>query len=254
MAKEDINSKEFHVIDVQHIFKTVWKRLWAIVLVGVICAGIGFGSAKFVVPPKYRARIMMYVNNSDISVGASNFSISSSEITAAQSLVKTYGIILNNKTTLDEVIKAERLSYNYKELSSMIKSYAVNDTEVMAVEVVSKNPKEAVNIANRIGDVLLDRISEVMTGSKVVIIDWADPNPQKVSPSATNYTLIGFLLGIVVSLLVVIIMAVLDDTIHDEEYLLKNYEYPILAKVPDLYEHSSSKDYYYRSSKKDGGK
>ena len=249
---KDENIKDFYVIDIQHILKCVWRRLWAIILVGVICAGIGFTTARFIVPPKYRAKIMMYVNNSDISVG--NFSISSSEITAAQSLVKTYGTILNNRTTLEEVIKLEKLSYDYKQLSRMIRSYAVNETEVMAVEVTSTNPAEAVRVANCIGDVLLDRISEVVQGSKVVIIDTADPNPPKVAPSITNYTAIGFAAGIVISLFAVIIMAILDDTIHDEEYLLRTYEYPILAKVPDLFEQTASKDYYYRSSKKDGGR
>ncbi len=252
MNKDTNNTKDFYVIDIQHIFKCVWRRLWAIVLVGVIGAGIGFSVARFVVPPKYMAKVMMYVNNSDISVG--NFSISSSEITAAQSLIKTYGRILDNRTTLEKVIKAENLNYTYTELSRMLRTYAENETEVMSVEVISENPEEAVRIANRIAEILPKRIGEIIVGSTVEVIDSADPNPKKVSPSVTNYTAVGFAAGAFVTLVVLIVLAILDDTIHDEEYLLRNYDYPILAKVPDLFEHSSGKDYYYHSSKKESGR
>lgn len=254
MNKEDNNSKDFYVIDIQHIFKSLWKRLWAIVLAGIITASAGFCLASFVIAPKYRATIMLYVNNADISVGGSSFSISSSEITAAQSLVKTYSIILDNRTTLETVINKNNLDYDYHQLSEMVHAYAVKDTEVMAVEVTSESRQEAVEIANSIGDVLVDRIAQIMDGSNVKIIDTADPKPPRVSPNVTNYTAAGFALGVIVATIVVIIMALMDDTIHDEEYLIKSYEYPILAKVPDLFEHTASKDYYYRSSKKEGNR
>ena len=39
----------------------------------------------------------------------------------------------------------------------------------------------------------------------------------------------------------------LQDTIHDEEYILRTYDYPILGKVPDLLNKGSkSYGYYYR--------
>jgi hypothetical protein len=41
----------------------------------------------------------------------------------------------------------------------------------------------------------------------------------------------------------------LDNTVHDEEYILSTYNYPILAKIPDLASSGSDKKYgYYYSS------
>jgi hypothetical protein len=43
----------------------------------------------------------------------------------------------------------------------------------------------------------------------------------------------------------------MDDTIHDEEYVLRTYDYPILAKIPNLVNDSAKRyGYYYQSKEK----
>ena len=68
-------------------------------------------------------------------------------------------------------------------------------------------------------------------------------------PSITMYTIVGFVLGCIVSGVVLIVMALMDNTVHDEEYVIKMYDYPILAKVPDLLDSGNKKyGYYYKKS------
>ena len=76
----------------------------------------------------------------------------------------------------------------------------------------------------------------------------AIPNVDKVAPSITQYTAIGLVLGILVSVITLIVLALMDDTVHDEEYVLRTYEYPILGKVPDLL-NAGNKSYGYYSQK-----
>ena len=101
---QENNSKEYYAIDLLHIVKTLLRRMWILVLAGVVAAAAGFAYSSFLIAPTYSSSIMLYVNNSSFSLGNTNFSITASEITAAQSLVKTYGEILNNRTTLERVI------------------------------------------------------------------------------------------------------------------------------------------------------
>ena len=37
-----------------------------------------------------------------------------------------------------------------------------------------------------------------------------------------------------------------DNTIHDEDYILNTYNYPILAKIPDLLETPTKRYGYYQ--------
>jgi capsular polysaccharide biosynthesis protein len=177
---------------------------------------------------------MLYVNNSSFSLGNTEFSISSSEISAAQSLVKTYAEILDNRTTLERVIEKAGVDYGYEQLSDMIVAAPSNDTEIMKVTVTTTDPNESAKIANSIAEVLPARIAEIIDGATMEVVDYAVPNHQKVSPSITKYTAIGMILGVLLACGVLTVLAILDDTIHDEDYVLRTYDYPILATVPDL--------------------
>lgn len=252
-SEKNNNSKEYYTVDVVHILKTLWHRAWIIALSGFLAAVLGFSWAAFMIKPSYSSSIMLYVNNSSFALGGTSFSISSSEITAAQSLVKTYGEILNNRTTLERIIKDAGVSYTYRQLSGMISSSSSNGTEIMRVTVTSHDPYEAARIANCIAEYLPVRISQIIDGASMEVVDNAIPNLEKIGPSISKYTLIGLLLGAFGAAAVLVVVAVRDDTVHDEEYVLRTYDYPILAKVPNLLSTGTKHYAYYSQKKKSNG-
>ena len=246
MEQSKINTKEYFVIDLTHIIKTLIQRAWLIIIASFIGAAIGFSIAAFAIAPTYSSSIMLYVNNSSFTVGDIGFSISSSEISAAQSLVKTYTVLLKNRTTLEEIIKTTGVDYEWKELYNMIEAAPVNGTEIMGVTVTCEDPYEAEKIANGIARILPRRISEVVEGSSMEVVDSAIAVKEKVAPSITGFTAIGFVLGALLSCLFVVVLALIDNTVHDEEYILNTYNYPILAKIPDLLETPTKRYGYYQ--------
>ncbi len=251
MQKTENTEKEYYVVDLVQIFSALWRRLWAILIVGVVVAALAFSYAKFLIPPKYSASVMLYVNNSSFSVGSTDFSISSSEITAAQSLVKTYIVILKNRTTLEKVIKTTGVEYTYDEIYHMIDASQVDETEVFKVTVTSTDPYEASKIANGISEILPDRVADVIDGASMRLVDRAVANVNKVSPSITKYTILGFVAGAFICAVIVIIATLKDGTIHDEDYILNNYDFPVLAKVPDMNDGETGKYKYYSYYKGD---
>jgi capsular polysaccharide biosynthesis protein len=130
----------------------------------------------------------------------------------------------------------------------MINCTSANNTEIMRVTVTCTDPYEASKIANTIADVLPERISEIIDGATMEVVDAAVPSLKKVAPSVTKYTALGLLVGVMLAVVVLVVLALLDDTIHDEEYILRTYDYPILGKVPDLL-NVSGKSYGYYSQK-----
>lgn len=233
-------------IDLLKIFNGLARRVWAIILAMVLCGGIAFSCAAFLVTPMYEANVLMYVNNSSFSVGSSSFSISSSDISAAKSLVDTYIVILKTRLTLSEVIAAGNLAYSYEELTEMIEAESVSDTEVFSVTVTSPDPYEAEHIANTIALVLPDKIAGVVEGSSVRIVDYAVVPAKKASPNITMFTVVGLLLGLMLSCAAIVIIEMMDDQISGEEYLLTNFSsIPLLAAIPDMLNDKS--EGYYQS-------
>lgn len=232
------------VIDLVQLAKALWRRAWAIVLAMIICGGAAFSYAYFLVTPLYQASAMMYVNNSSVSVGSTQVDLS--DLTAAQSLVETYLVILKTRGTLEEVIEVADVPYTYEQLSGMITAGAVNSTEVFEIQVTSADPQEAEKLANTIADLLPERISQIIDGSSAKIVDYAVVPSHKSSPSISRYTMIGLLLGAVISCGVIILFELFDEQIRDEDYVRETFDLPLLAAVPDLL--SKSRENYYRDS------
>lgn len=80
-----------------------------------------------------------------------------------------------------------------------------------------------------------------MEGSSVRIVDYAVVPAYPVSPSITKITMIGFLLGGFVSVGIIVLMELLNESIRSEDYLLQTYDLPILAVIPVI--GSSNKSY-----------
>lgn len=227
-------------IDLLKLVLILWRKAWAIVLAMIVMGGIAFGVTYNFIEPEYQASVKVYVNNTN----QSNTTISSADISTQRSLVQTYIVTLTSRTTLNEVIKQANLDYDFEELSGMISAEAVNSTEVFEVTVVSKDAKEAAEIANTIAEVLPTRISEIIENSSVKILDYAIINNEPVSPSYVKNVAIGALAGAVVAVALIFLQFVLDNKIHSEEYLIEHYKYPILAVIPDLT--ATSKNKYYK--------
>ncbi len=247
-------------IDLLELCGALWHRAWAIILSILIAGGAAFSCAAFLITPMYRSSVLMYVNNSSFSVGSTSFSISSSELTAAQSLVNTYLVILKTRMTLDEVIREAELDYTYEELSDMISAGAINSTEVFEIAVTSDDPEEAERIANTIAEVLPDKISDIVDGSSVRIVDYAIVPSQWDSPNVMQFTAVGMVLGFAISCAVIIILKLCDRIIRTEDYLMQNYELPVLACIPELSPEKKTGGYgyyshgYYTRQKSQSGK
>ena len=244
-------TNEYYTIDLAHIFKALLNKVWVIALSGFLAAVLGCSIAAFVITPTYSSSIMLYVDNTNTAEGT-KLTISSSEMAAAQDLAKTYGEILNARTTLEKVIEDTGVTYTYRELAKKIVAAPANDTEIIKVTVTTSNPEKSANIANSIARILPERVYEI-NQKHMVPVDYAVPEYDKVAPSITMYTIVGGFLGVFLAAMVIAIFALTNNTIHDEDYILKTHNCPILAKVPDLMD-SNSKSYGYYSQEKPGDK
>ena len=107
----------------------------------------------------------------------------------------------------------------------------------------------AEKITNTIARLLPDKIATIVDGASVRVVDYAVVPVEKSSPSNSKNAMIGAALGFVLSCAVIVVMYLLDDTIHSEEYLTQTYEYPVLAGIPDLHAKTSKAGYYYKNPK-----
>ena len=235
------------VIDLWELLGVVVKKIWIVIILTVAGAMLAFGYTIFLVTPLYESSALLYVNNSDFSLGS--VSISTADLSAAKSLVSTYSVILKSRTVINEVIEISGVDYTYDEMIEMVEAKAVNNTEVFSITVTSADPREAEMLANLYAEVLPLKISEIVNGSEPKIVDYAVIAAKRSSPSYTKNTAIGAFLGLVIAAGIIVIMYLRDDIIHSEEYLSKTYpNIPLLTVVPDLINSKNNGYGYYHSS------
>lgn len=223
------NNKGNIEIDLRRAVFALWNRAWVVILAGVICAVATFSYAYFFISPTYESKVKIYVNNHYTE----NAGYSPSQLTAAQDLADTYMVILKSRSVLDKVAEKAALGYSSGSLNGMISAVSINNTEVFEVKVTCTDYKHAAIIANAVADVLPDRISEIVEGSSVRVVDRALENPSPIGPSYSKYIFMGVAIGVICSSILVVLVDVMDTTINSEEYITHAYKRcPLLAVIP----------------------
>ena len=239
--------KEGLEIDLKRLVNAVLYRWWIILLATLLCGTAAFCYAWFGLTPTYSSSVQLYVNNNYVDSPG----YSSAQLTAAKDLAATYMVILESRNVLDVVSEKTGGAYSYGQLKGMVSASAVNETEVFQVWVTGTNYRDVAIIANYIADVLPEKITSIVEGSSVRVVDYAVENPNPVGPSYKKYMLLGAAVGMVLSMAFAILTDILDKTIKSEEYLIQVYgKLPLLAVIPGA---ESSNGYgkkgYYRYSR-----
>lgn len=249
MDEKTKESKGGVELDFRRVMNLLVNKVWLIGIVAIVAAVAMFLGTLFFVTPKYESAAMFYVNNSALNAGTIMDSITSSDLTAAKGLVESYIVILSTRETLVKVIDRAGVDRTVEELRKMIKAASVNSTEIFEVVVTSTDPEEAEAIASAIAEILPDRIKGIIEGSSAKVVDSAVLPTKPSSPSYLNNAIIGFLLGMVGCISVIVLRHIFDTTIRTEEDITQNCPHPILASVPDMSASNKSGRYYGYGSK-----
>ncbi|MBR2421180.1 MAG: hypothetical protein IKB09_02370, partial [Oscillospiraceae bacterium] len=249
MDEKEKNQHDEVEIDIGRIVCAILDRAWQVILVSVLCAAILLGYTYYFVTPQYKSSAMFYVNNSTYAGGESSQSINSNDLVTSRGLVDSYLVILKTRETLNEVIDYAGVDLTYDQISAMISAAAVNETEVIRVTVTNPDPLEAEKIANAIADILPGQISSIIDGTSAKVVDYAVAPAAPSSPSYVKNTLLGFLIGFVLSAGIIVLKEIFDTTIRSEEDIEQLCAYPILSQVPDMQPGGNKTSHsYYASS------
>jgi capsular exopolysaccharide synthesis family protein len=242
--EENKKNRDGLEIDLGRLLRALLSRAWMIAIVSVLCAVLTVIGTILFVTPKYESAAMFYVNNNNLSFGDTSVSIDSGDLSTSRNLVDSYIVILNTRATLMDVIDYAGVSYSYKELQGMISAKAVNETEIFRVVVNSPDPQEAEKIANAIAYILPKRISTIIDGTSAKVVDAAVVPSSPSSPSYVKNTVIGFLIGFLAVVAVIVLRTILDVVIRTADDVTQSCAHPILAEVPDMNAPSKGSSYY----------
>ena len=218
-------------IDIVQLFKILWKKKIVIILTAIVAAVIAFGVSSFVLTPEYSSTTRIYVVNRNQS---ENAGLTNQDLQAGSYLVKDYKEIILSQDVLEKVISNLKLEQSGKGLSKKIQVTVPVDTRIVSIAVKDDQPEEASRIANALREVAAEKIIKVTRVSDVTTLEEARPALTPSSPNIRRNTMLAFLAGGAVMVILILLLELLDDRVKRPEDVEEVMQVALLGIVPDL--------------------
>lgn len=233
-------------IDLEELFSALLSRIHIIILAGIVTAFAAFAYTQLFITPQYTSTTSMYMLTKSSSEGG----VTTSDLQTGTQLTQDYMELTKSRSVLEKVIATLNLDMTVSELRDSITTANPENTRIMTIEVENEDPEMARDIANTLRETASNMIKDIMDINAVNTIEDANLPVYPSSPSVMKNTLMGALIGIVISAGVIVLISILDDTIKTPEDVEKYLGLNVLTSIPIQEGEEKSKTTKRRSVKK----
>ena len=217
-------------MELMEYFNIIKKRILLVILITIGATALSGVLSYFVITPTYKADISVIIGKTENDMQTSQ--VSYNDVIMYQKLVKTYSEFAKSRKVSEHVIESLNLNIEPSQLQGMVSVAPKGDTEFLTITVKSKDPKEAMDIANQLARSLKYISYEVKKVDNVQLLDEAleptapdNPNPKLNMASA-------FFIGLMVSLGIAFLLEYLDNTVKSQEDIEKLTGIPVIGIIP----------------------
>ncbi|WP_270411750.1 YveK family protein [Blautia obeum] len=227
MEQQNLQDNTDIEIDVLELFHVLLNKFWIILLAGII-AGLAFiGGTILFITPQYESTTKMYVLSKQ-----DNNTLTQQDMQTSLSLTKDYAELIKSRTVTEGVIAQLNLDLTHEELLKKMAVDSATDTRILSITVTDADPYEACKIANAIRDVAANHIKNVMDIDAVNVVETANIPDQQSSPSISKNGITGVLLGVLLSVAIILIAYISNDTVKTQEDVEKYLGLSVLGTIP----------------------
>lgn len=236
---------------IQDFISIVLSKIKLIILFTIVGGIIAFSIAEFAMPRKYASNVRLFVKSST----STSTTASLSEMSTAQALAGTYIVILQDDDVYEKI--SEKFSEDYtmdkireyvptvtnskgeevvspSYIKSCFSISIVDNTEILNVSAISHHPQISQSLCKYMAVVapdVLGRIAKVGTVEK-----FGDPKLSNtpVSPNVNKITVIGALIGLIVSTIIILLVSFFNNKVTSAVELKEKFGVSILAEIPNF--------------------
>ena len=219
-------------IDLREVFAVLMSKLWLIILIGCITAGLAYAYSTYVMEPVYESTTQIYILNKQ-----ENNTVTYSDVQLGTQLTKDYAELIESRYVMETVMEQLQLQsidseLDYEAMLDKITVTTPPDTRILSITVEDTVPVLAMDIANSIREVAAVHIKNVMDIEAVNVVDTANLPTEKSAPSVLKWTVFGGLIGMILVMVIVLVWYLLDDTIKTSDDVEKYLGLSTLALIP----------------------
>ena len=214
-------------IDISALIKLLKKNIKMILISTILCAIIAFLITNFFMTKKYASQARIYLKPNVTEQGI----VDSTALASNSKMVNNYVSLMQGETILSKV--AENL--NIDDVEDVKKSLSVTnetETEIITVKATTDDPTKSQAIVKETVDVFFEDMKEKLDIKNMTISDQPKIDEEPVSPNKKMNTVIGAVLGLLLSCGYVFLQYLFDKRLKTKSEAEAFLGVPVLGEIP----------------------
>ena len=247
------NATNNNSIDMLRLWRLFQQHILSILIWTIGLGIVGFGLAEFVIQPKYTSTAQILVNQKRDKDPNAMYNAQQADV----QMINTYKVIITSPVVLNDasdylanpvkVVKkavpakyivnldgvrrkvrdaqpavTERSGKSYdfsaKKLNKMVKVQTQQNSQVFSLTATADTPAQAKAVVNAVANSFKKKIPKIMNVNNVTIVS-KGANGVKSSPNTKLFTVVGLVLGFIISIAIIIIRDAMNTSVRDDDYL-----------------------------------
>lgn len=224
-VKDNQNDIDINLLD---LFFFLLKKAFIIAIVAVFCATCGYMGTKLFIDPEYTASTRVYMlNRSDEKV------VMYTDYQISSEMLSDYKVLITGRNVTKEVVDILGLDMHYSDLARKIKVTSPEESRFVQINVTDTDPVEAAAIANTVREVASVQIKELMDVDAVNLVFEAEVPDHATAPNTMMNAIMAGGGGAVLTIAILIIVFVMDDSMRSEEDVLRYMGLSVVGIIPN---------------------
>jgi capsular polysaccharide biosynthesis protein len=215
-------------MELREFFKIIYKKLWVVLLIPIVAAGISTILSFKIFEPVYESKSSMYILSGKSDLIDQSYLVN-------EKLVEDCAEIIRSKSVTRSVIEKLHLTnITSEELARKINIKSKNDTRVIEISVRSSDPENAKMLTQEVSNVFLKKVSHLLNAENIEVLDEAEVPDTPVKPRPVINIVIGTIIGLITAICLVILTDYMNNTINTLEDVETQSGLVVLGVIPSL--------------------
>ena len=216
-------------IDIKRIIEIIFSKKLIITLIILLNVTLGYVYSYYYKKPEYKSSVTILLVADE---NKTDKSLTQTDVNLNNGLISTYSSIAKSSSILQKTIQNLNLDIPVSKLEQNVEAKQIDNTQFLEISVKNESPERAKNIANELAEVFTEQIKEIYNLQNISIVDKAETEENPCNINHMKDMIIFGFAGIVLSIIIVMIIYMFDDTVKEQKDIEKNIKLRTIGTLP----------------------
>ncbi len=221
MKEQDIKLRDFITV--------IKKKWWIIVLITAVVTGGMWAATKYIMVPKYQGVTKLFIGKQMNEAGVG---YTYNDLTLYEKLLKSFAEAINTEDLISSALKNTSYDISEAEVLANLEVNTLADTQILQLYYTDEDPLRCKRILDIITDEFIKKAKDMVPNVNVQVLQSVKIPKYPISPNMKENLILAFLLGLIISFLIIFIFVLMDSTYKDKEQLEESLDIPVLGEIP----------------------